>query len=69
MYNVHGFSPAEIAIGATPKFSNAIDDRLPATEEFSVSKTVADHLSVMVKYTKADSRERISRGLETTPEM
>ena len=49
MYKVHGFAPAQLAIGMTPKFPKAIDDRLPATEKFSVSKTVADHLSAMVK--------------------
>ena len=65
--NVHGFSPAQLAIGYTPQIPDVMNSKPPALEEKDAQDIVAENLSHMKTareaYIKAESSERIKRAL------
>ena len=70
--NVHGFSPAQLALGYNPQFPSVISDSPPALEKPS-EEIVASHLNLMKSareaYIKAESSERIKRALKNKNTM
>ena len=65
--NVHGFSPAQLAIGYTPQMPNVLEDKLPALESPSGEDIITRNLKCMREARKAfiesETSERIKRAL------
>ena len=65
--NVHGFSPAQLAIGFTPVLPGVLHDKAPALEPRSESDVISDNLncikSARKAFIEAESSERIKRAL------
>ena len=65
--NVHGFSPAQLALGYNPQLPNVLIDKPPALEDRNTQSIVAEHLNCMrlarEAFIKAESSERIKRAL------
>ena len=64
-----GFSANHLTMGRNPSLPNVIDDRLPALEETTVSKTVADNVNAMHSarqaFAKCESSNKIRRALQS----
>ena len=64
-----GFSANQLTMGRNPSLPNVIDDRLPALEETTVSKTVADNVNAMHSarqaFAKCESSNKIRRALQS----
>ncbi|XP_066921692.1 uncharacterized protein [Clytia hemisphaerica] len=50
---VHGFTPAQLAIGQNPRLPSALHDDLPALEGVTTSPTIATHLNAIASARKA----------------
>ena len=64
-----GFSANQLTMGRNPSLPNVIDDRLPALEDTTVSKTVADNVNAMHSarqaFAKCESSNKIRRALRS----
>ena len=67
MANVHGFSPAQLAIGYTPMVPSVLSDDPPALETREGDDIISENLNCMKlareAFIKAESSERIKRAL------
>ena len=65
--NVHGFSPAQLALGYNPQVPTVMNSKLPALEEKTSSDIINEHLTTMKlareAFIRAESSERIKRAL------
>ena len=64
--NVHGFSPAQLALGHNPQIPGSLTNKPPALEE-PTQEIVRKHLNAMKSareaFVKAESSERVQRAL------
>lgn len=69
MINNHGFSPYQLVYGRNPNFPSVVNDKLPALEGTTRSKTVGEHITGLhtarKAFTEAESSERLRRALRT----
>ena len=67
LHNNNGFSPNQLVFSFNPSLPNIIEDRMPALENVTSSKVVANNLNALRKskeeFMKADANERIRRAL------
>ena len=67
LYNIHGFSPFQLAIGKNPVFPVAIDSQPPALTQSSENEIIRKNLDALHKareaFTESESSEKISRAL------
>lgn len=65
--NVHGFSPAQIALGQNPQLPNVLVDKLPALDERDCSEVVMEQLNNMraarKAYIEAEHSSRLKRAM------
>ena len=65
--NVHGFSPAQLAIGSSPQLPNVFNDKLPALEPLTGEDIITKNLKCMREarkaFIEAENSERIKRAL------
>lgn len=65
--NVHGFSPAQLAIGSNPQLPNVHEDKMPALEPLSGEDVITKNLNCMRRarkaFIEAESSEKIKRAL------
>ena len=66
--NVHGFSPAQLALGYNPQLPSILHDKLPALEERTTQDIVTENLNCMrlarEAFIKTESSSRIRRALK-----
>ena len=66
--NVHGFSPAQLAIGYNPQVPTVLTSQLPALEDRSTTDVISENLNAMrlarEAFIRAESSERIKRALK-----
>ena len=69
LLNHDGFSPYQIVFGANPCLPGVMTDALPALENVTVSKYVADHLSALhvarKSFVESENSLRIKRALKS----
>ena len=68
LYNNSGFTPAQIALGYSPRLPCNVENELPALDDkLDMSTVVGNHLSAMhsarTQYLKSESCERVRRAL------
>lgn len=65
---VHGFTPAQLAIGQNPKLPSSINDHLPAREDTTTSSLIAQHLNTIAlarkAFTKAETSAKLRKALK-----
>ena len=61
---VHGFTPAQLAIGQNPRLPSALSDGLPALEGETTSPVIAEHLNTIVSARKAFASAQTSAKLK-----
>ena len=64
---VHGFTPAQLAIGQNPRLPSALSDGLPALERETTSPVIAEHLNTIASarkpFASAQTRAKLNRAL------
>lgn len=67
LINIYGFSPYQLVMGRNPNIPGNSTNQLPALNDHTASKLVADHLNGLHKareaYTQAENSNRIARAL------
>ena len=67
LMNVHGFSPAQLALGMNPQLPSVMEDKLPALEPMTGEDIITKNLKCMRDARKAfietESSERVKRAL------
>ena len=61
---VHGFTPAQLAIGQNPRLPSALSDGLPALEGETTSPVIAEHLNAIASARKAFASAQTSAKLK-----
>ena len=68
LYNNKGFTPSQIAIGASPSLAPIMDNTLSSLDGVSISQTVSAHISALNsarnEYLKAECSERLRKALK-----
>ena len=66
---VHGFTPAQLAIGQNPRLPSALSDGLPALEGKTTSSVIAEHLNTIASarkaFTSAQSSAKLKRHIKS----
>ena len=60
---IHGFTPAQLALGQNPKLPSVLHDELPALEGTTSSPIIAQHLNAIANARKAFAQAEISSKL------
>ena len=67
LYNIHGFSPFQLALGCNPTLPSILSDKLPALTNKPTSSIIKENLEALHKarqaFIQAENSEKIKRAL------